>query len=98
MYFATQRLPWVTSGLPNPGKWREETDPKKYQAVTVTDEEVKRAYTLIVSQIYTNILELILFSSVFLNNVLHDSLIGSIKEEISPNICLVRTVDVGTSS
>ncbi|CAG8525440.1 9899_t:CDS:2 [Ambispora gerdemannii] len=42
-----KKHPWVVADLPNPDKWREETDPKKYQAVTVTDEEVKGAYTLI---------------------------------------------------
>ncbi|CAG8488903.1 211_t:CDS:2 [Acaulospora morrowiae] len=42
-----KKHPWVITDLPNPQKWREETDPKKYQALTVTDEEVKSAYTLI---------------------------------------------------
>ncbi|CAG8664014.1 9898_t:CDS:2, partial [Cetraspora pellucida] len=31
--------PWVIADLPNPQKWRDDTDPKKYQALTVTDEE-----------------------------------------------------------
>ncbi|CAG8547870.1 16231_t:CDS:2 [Acaulospora colombiana] len=42
-----KKHPWVIADLPNPQKWREETDPKRYQALTVTDEEVKSAYTLI---------------------------------------------------
>ncbi|CAG8460496.1 2085_t:CDS:10 [Ambispora leptoticha] len=42
-----KKHPWVVADLPNPDKWREDTDPKKYQAVTVTDDEVKGAYTLI---------------------------------------------------
>ncbi|KAF0377797.1 kinase-like protein [Gigaspora margarita] len=42
-----KKHPWVIADLPNPQKWRDDTDPKKYQALTVTDEEVKSAYTLI---------------------------------------------------
>ncbi|GES86871.1 kinase-like protein [Rhizophagus clarus] len=41
-----KKHPWVIADLTNPEKWREETDPKKYKAVTVTEEEVKSAYTL----------------------------------------------------
>ncbi|CAI2179088.1 13232_t:CDS:2 [Funneliformis geosporum] len=41
-----KKHPWVVADIPNPEKWREETDPKKYKAVTVSDEEVKSAYTL----------------------------------------------------
>ncbi|CAG8653468.1 6594_t:CDS:10 [Funneliformis mosseae] len=41
-----KKHPWVVADIPNPEKWREETDPKRYKAVTVTDEEVKSAYTL----------------------------------------------------
>ncbi|CAG8508404.1 9952_t:CDS:2 [Scutellospora calospora] len=33
-------------------KWRDDTDPMKYQALTVTEEEVKSAYTLIVRSFY----------------------------------------------
>jgi len=43
--------------IPNPEKWREETDPKKYKAVTVTEEEVKSAYTLKVSYDNINIIK-----------------------------------------
>ncbi|CAG8434112.1 5300_t:CDS:2 [Diversispora eburnea] len=42
-----KKHPWVIVDLPNPQKWREETDPMKYQFLTVTDEEVKSAYTII---------------------------------------------------
>ncbi|RHZ56086.1 hypothetical protein Glove_406g50 [Diversispora epigaea] len=42
-----KKHPWVIVDLPNPQKWREETDPMKYKFLTVTDEEVKSAYTLI---------------------------------------------------
>ncbi|CAG8529038.1 4814_t:CDS:2 [Gigaspora margarita] len=34
-----KKHPWVIADLPNPQKWRDDTDPKKYQALTVTDEE-----------------------------------------------------------
>ncbi|CAG8755278.1 30706_t:CDS:2, partial [Racocetra persica] len=42
-----KKHPWIIADLPNPQKWRDDTDPRKYQALTVTDEEVKSAYTLI---------------------------------------------------
>ncbi|KAG9295118.1 hypothetical protein G9A89_006099 [Geosiphon pyriformis] len=42
-----KKHPWVVADLPNPEKWREETDPNKYHFVTVSDEEMKSAYTVI---------------------------------------------------
>ncbi|KAF9349207.1 hypothetical protein BGX34_001975 [Mortierella sp. NVP85] len=38
--------PWVTVDLPDPVRWRIETDPGNYQRVHVTDEEVKSAVTI----------------------------------------------------
>ncbi|KAF9192087.1 hypothetical protein BGZ51_006279 [Haplosporangium sp. Z 767] len=38
--------PWVTEDLPDPARWRIETDPGNYQRVHVTEEEVKRAVTI----------------------------------------------------
>ncbi|KAF9944556.1 hypothetical protein BGZ65_011873, partial [Modicella reniformis] len=38
--------PWVTEDLPDPVRWRIETDPGNYQRVHVTDDEVKSAVTL----------------------------------------------------
>ncbi|KAG0048340.1 hypothetical protein BGZ83_006686 [Gryganskiella cystojenkinii] len=39
--------PWVIEDIPDPVKWRIETDPSNYQRVHVTDDEVKGAVTII---------------------------------------------------
>ncbi|KAF9944977.1 hypothetical protein BGZ70_004163 [Mortierella alpina] len=38
--------PWVTEDLPDPVRWRIETDPSNYQRVHVTEDEVKGAVTI----------------------------------------------------
>ncbi|KAI8603318.1 kinase-like domain-containing protein [Dissophora ornata] len=38
--------PWVTEDLPDPLRWRIETDPANYQRVHVTEDEVKGAVTI----------------------------------------------------
>ncbi|KAF9577897.1 hypothetical protein BGW38_006608, partial [Lunasporangiospora selenospora] len=38
--------PWVIADLPDPVKWRIETDPGNYQRVHVTEEEVKNSPTI----------------------------------------------------
>ncbi|KAF9955592.1 hypothetical protein BGZ65_003302 [Modicella reniformis] len=43
--------PWVIEDLPDPGRWRIETDPSHYQKVHVTDEDVKGAVSVIVDKI-----------------------------------------------
>ncbi|ORX61921.1 kinase-like protein [Hesseltinella vesiculosa] len=38
--------PWVLQDLARPDAWLDEADPRRYQAVCVTDEEVSHAYTM----------------------------------------------------
>lgn len=45
-----KRHPWVTSDLGDPAAWIEETDPRKWKAVEVTEEELKSAVTMLVSR------------------------------------------------